>query len=122
MRVSRRGVRPAAASLEVTAGASSPKIISETPGARCEIYAGPLMAPHGLIHTQILRIDALNTVDVSRAINDTMSPVRPECTVGDLSLISDCDITYENPVQDISLSRHAFALLAIYQYIPYFSI
>lgn len=67
------GCVPAAASLEVTAGASSPKIISETPEARCEIYARP-GAPRGLIHTQILRIDALNTVDVPRVINDIVSP------------------------------------------------
>lgn len=67
------GCVPAVASLEVTAGASSSKIISETPGARCEIYARP-RAPRGLIHTQILRIDAWNTVDVPRVINDIMSP------------------------------------------------
>lgn len=67
------GCVPAAASLEVTAGASSSEIISETPGARCEIYARP-GAPRGLIHTQILRIDALNTVDVPSVINDIVSP------------------------------------------------
>jgi hypothetical protein len=42
----------AAASLEVTAGASCSKIISETPGARCEIYVG---APAGRLAGSFIR-------------------------------------------------------------------
>lgn len=75
IRVPRRGVRPGCSFFRGDCGSLLflVKIISETPGARCEIYARP-GAPRGLIHTQILRIDALNTVDVPCVINDIVSP------------------------------------------------
>lgn len=75
MRVPRRGVRPGCSFFRGDCGGLLfEDNIRDTGGPLRDLRGTPSGAPRGLIHTQILRIDALNTVDVLRVINDIVSP------------------------------------------------